>query len=264
VYVVAIVELNSTIDAEAAAVAADLGVTPYEARLTLASGTPAIVRTTPDKEQAIHLLGHLRARGQGAVAFDSSAVVPSSAMTSMRRFRFGPSSVVLADGPADLRYDDVSALIAAVHRRHTASETETHDRKISFARAVASGGLVMTKTVKREARTESTERESVLYLFRRSGGTPWLLRERGTSWAGHGRPMSPLASENFRTTVSILREQASHAVYDDRLVTKRSAPERFVVSSTPGGTTTTSSSDAGIDLLAHVLALWIARAHSTR
>jgi hypothetical protein len=263
VYVVAIAELHATIEAEATALAMDLGVTSYETRLALSSGMPAIVRTTADKGQALDLLARLRARGHGAVAFDASAVVASSAMTSMRRFHLGPSSIVLDDGRGELSYDSVSTLIAALHRQHTASETEVPDRKISLTRAFMSGGLVMTKTVKRETRTETTEREPVLYVFHRGAGPPWLLRERGTRWAGHGRTISALASENFRTTVSVLRERVSHAVYDDRLLAKRSAPERLIVSGS-ATTTTTSSSETGMDLFAHLLALWFARAHEGR
>jgi hypothetical protein len=260
VYVVAIAELNGTIDEEAPALAADLAVTSYEARLSLASGMPAIVRTTADKQQALDLLSRLRARGHGAVAFDASAVVVSSAMVSMRRFRLGPSSISLDQAPGELPYADVSALVAGVHRQHTASETAIRERKFSVARAVVSGGLVTTKTVERGGRTESTEREPVLYVFHRGSGPPWILRERGTIWSGHGRPVSPLASENYRTTVSLLRDRAPHAVYDERLVTKRSAPERLIVSGSSTGTTTISSSEGGIDLLAHLLALWLTRA----
>jgi hypothetical protein len=260
VFVVALTELHGTIDAEAAALAGDLGVTAYEARLLLAQGTPTIVRTTADEGPALELLARLRGRGQGAVAIDGTTVVPSHAMMSMRRFRLGPSSIALDDRPEELPYDDVRAIIAAVHRVQTTNASESRDKQLSVSRAVMSGGLVMTKTVKRETRSETTEREPVLYLYRRSGGTPWLLRERGTIWMGHGRTVSPLASENFRTAVRALRERAPGAVYDDRLASRRSVPQRLVVTGTPGGTTTTSSSEAGIDLFAHVLALWITRA----
>jgi hypothetical protein len=265
VYVVAIAELNASVEAEAAPLASDLGLTAYEARLMLASGMPAIVRTTPDKAQALDLLARLRTRGHGAVACDASAVVSSHAMTSMRHFRLGASSISIDDGPDDhLPYDDVIALVAAVHRRRTASESEVHDRKLSVTRAVVTGGLVMTKTTKRETRTATEEREPVLYLFRRSGGVPWIMRERGTSWAGHGRTIAPSASDNFRTTVGVLRETLPRAGYDDRLVTRRSTPERIAVAGGAAGTTTTTSSQAGIDLLAHLVALWISRAPSER
>src|SRR5271168_1654720 len=98
-YVVAIAELNAPIEMEAAALASDLGVTPYEARLVLAPGLPAVVRKTVDKSRALDLLGRLRARGHGAIACDASAVVGADDMVSMRRFRLGPAGISLGDAP---------------------------------------------------------------------------------------------------------------------------------------------------------------------
>ena len=254
-FAVAIAELRSDIAAEAAALAPDLGVTAYEARLTLAQGAPVVVLTTADEGRCLELLSRIRARGSGAVTFDMSAVVSSQAMIPMRRFRLGQSSISLDDRPDVLPYDDVVALVAAVHREHTSQATESRDRTISVGRAVMTGGLVMTKTVTRETRTETSERDPVLYVFRRSGQTPWLLRERGTAWAGHGGPMSPMATANFKTTVEKIRERAHGAVYDDRLVTRRGGPERLT--STGGSSnTTTRSSGTGVDVFAHVIAAW--------
>jgi hypothetical protein len=265
VYVVAIAELSLAIEIEAAALASDLGVSAYEARLVLASGTPAIVSMTSDKARAIDLLSRLRTRGHGAIACDASAVVASDTMTSMRRFGLGARSISIEDEPGtELPYDEVLALIAAVHRHRATSENEVRESKFSVARAVMTGGIVTTKTVKRETRTVTEEREAVLYLFRRGGGLPWILRETGTRWGGHGRPMAPSASANFRTTVGVLRERMPDAVYDDRLVARRSAPERVAVAAGSAGTTMTTSSEAGIDLLAHLLAIWISRAKANR
>ena len=47
-YVVAILELATSVEAEAAALAADLGSTAYEQRLHLVAGLPAVVLTTAD------------------------------------------------------------------------------------------------------------------------------------------------------------------------------------------------------------------------
>jgi hypothetical protein len=260
VYVVAIAELNEAIETEAVALASDLGLTVYEARLLLAPGIPAVVLRTFDKPKALDLLGRLRTRGHGAIACEAAAVVPSHDMTLMRRFRLGQDGISLDDVPgAHLPYNDALVLVAAVHRRRTANEGEAHDRKLSVARAVLSGGLVMTRTVKRETHAAEDEREPVLYLFRRSGGAPWILRENGTHWVGLGRPVAPSAADNFRTTQQVLRERMPGAFYDDRLVARRFATERLAVSGGSTGTTVTTSSEGGIDLLAHLLALWIAR-----
>jgi hypothetical protein len=263
VYVVALTELRGSIEDEAAALARDLGCTAYDARLLLAPGVPAVVKRTPDREAAVELLGRLRARGHGAVACDQSAVVSSDAMTSMRRFRLGPDAVTLDDAPdvadARLPYDDMIALIPAVHRSRTDTETVTREKKLSIGRAIMTSGLSLSKTVTKEAHSSVEEREGVLYVFRRSGATPWILRERGTVWGGHGQPLARSASENFRLAVTALRGRAPGAAFDDRLVTRR-APERAALSGGPATTAVKTSSESGTDLLAHLLALSLARA----
>ncbi len=260
VYVVAIAELKATLEAEAVALASDLGVTAYEARLLLAPGMPAVVRKTSDKPQALELLGRLRARGHGAIACDTSAVASSGQMPSMRRFCLGPEGVSLDDVPgAHLPYDDVLALVAAVHRRHILNQGEFKDRKLSVGRAVLTGGLVTSKVIKRETHAATDERDPVLYIFRRSAGTPWILREHRTHWGGLGRPVAPSAADNYRATVGALRERMPDAIYDDRLVARKSAPERVTVAGVKDTTTVTTSSEDGVDLLAHLLALWITR-----
>ncbi len=255
-HVVAIVELATSVDAEAAALAADLRATAYDVRLLLAGGTPAVVRSTPAEAGAAEVVAKLRARGHDAVAVDTAAVVASATMTSMRRFRLERDGISLDDRPGvTLPYDDIATLVSAVHRRRSDTSTETRERKFDPARAIMSGGVLLSKTTRTATRTATEDREGVLYLFRRSGGAPWLLRERGTSWAGHGEPLAPSESENFRAAVAALRARAPRAVYDDRLVSRKSTPERTAVAGGGGTTTVHTSSEGGTDLLAHVIAL---------
>lgn len=239
-FVVAILELHGTLEGEAAALAVDVGGTAYDARMLLGSGTPAVVRRTEDKAQALDLLARLRARGHGAAACDASAVVAAEAMIPMRRFRLGPSAVALDDRPGEtLPYDDLLALVAAVHRTQTHVETHVTEKKLSITRAIVTSGLSMTKTVKKEMHSTTEERDNVLYLFRRSGAKPWLLREGAVAdWSGHGQPLAASRLENFRLAIGALRAGAPGAAFDDRLVSRK-------------------TQDA--DLLAHLLALWTAR-----
>ena len=88
----ALVRLSGSIDDEAKALAAALGLTPYETRLKLLAGLPALVTTTADSEAAKEVLRGLRARGHGAVGFDGAAVVPSESMIAMRDEPILPSS----------------------------------------------------------------------------------------------------------------------------------------------------------------------------
>lgn len=65
VYVVALAELATPIEDEAAALAAHLGTTLYEERLNLNGGLPAIVLRTADRKEAATLLAAVRSRGHG-------------------------------------------------------------------------------------------------------------------------------------------------------------------------------------------------------
>ena len=258
-FVVAIAELRGSLEDEAAPLAADMGVTAYDARLLLAAGTPTIVKTTPDKAVALDLLARVRARGHGVVACDAAAVVSSDEMVAMRRPRLEEDAVTLDDRPDErLPYADVLALVPAVHQRRVDTATQTRETKLSMGRALMTGGMAFTKTVKTNTRNATEERDVVLYVFRRSGAPPWLLRERGTSWAGLGLPLAPSESENYRAAVAALRERAPGATFDERLMTRK-AGERSSLSGGGGSTTVKTSSQAGVDLLAHVMGLWIAR-----
>ena len=64
-YIVALMELRTPIEAEAAALAAHLGTTAYEERLRLNAGLPAVVLRTVDKKAATDLLASIRARERG-------------------------------------------------------------------------------------------------------------------------------------------------------------------------------------------------------
>lgn len=246
-------------DTTAAVLASDLRITAYEARLLLAAGMPALVRRAEEPD-AIALAGRLRAGGHMVVTCDEAQIVPSSEMIDMRRLRLGPDGVVLDDrAGAALRFDDVLAFVAARHRHSTQTSTSTSARKFSASRALISGGLVMTATVKSEGQRGTDDNEQVLYVFRRDGATPWILREHGSRWSGLGRPLAPSATENFRLAVDLLRKGAPGAAYDDRLMSRKASAERVETSGTKGARTVKTSSETGVDLLAHVVALAIAQ-----
>ena len=108
--------------------------------------------------------------------------------------------------------------------------------------AVATGGLVTSKTTTKEVTSKTEEREQVLYLFRASGAPAWILRERGARYGGLGAEASRTSLENFATVVRKLRDAAPGAAFDERLLGSR--PVRGV----PDGI-------LSVDLLAHLMAV---------
>jgi len=262
--ILALTELATPPETEVPELARDLGVTAYDARQKLAVGLPAVVLATTDRPRALALAAALRSRRHGVVACSSDDVVPSSAMTLVRRFRLDADALVLEQaaeartGAApELRipFGDLLALIRATHRRSTETHEETKERKFRPMAAIASGGIILTKTVKRDVVRTNEEREPVLYLFRRGGG-PCLLCESVAQYAGLGDAVHPTRVENFLATVRLLRERAAAAAYDERLMSVKKLPDP---PNAPGAPRTFDPETGGVDLLAHVLAKWLTR-----
>jgi hypothetical protein len=214
--IVAVTALATPVEAEAKALAADLGTIAYEERLKLTAGLPAIVLATTDAAAAQALLAKLRARGHRALLCRASDVVPASAMVSLRRFALDDEG--LASGDAHLPWDDISALVRARHLRSTTTTETVKEKKFDLGRAVMTGGLVMRKAQSREVVTRTEDTEQVLYLFRTSGETPWLLREHETHYGALGAALAPTATRNFTIAVDTFRARAPQARFDDGLV----------------------------------------------
>jgi len=230
-HLVAIGEPGGAIDATIVQLAAELGTTAYELRLVLNAGFPAVVLVTADENVA-----------QSALA----VIVPSTRMTILRDFRFERSGLIAQSGSADvLAYSDISVLLRALHRTTSETIEKIKERKLRPAMAIATGGLVMSKTTKRDVVTRTERREQVLYIFRRSGSPPWLLEERSARYVALGEALRPTSLENFSSAIACLREHAPGATYDERLMTSR--PIRGV-----------AAGAEATDILAHLLAQHLA------
>jgi hypothetical protein len=244
-HLVAITSLGP--NTELGALAAELGTTAYELKLTLAAGLPSVVSVCPDQIRAGAVVSAIERRGHRAVACDRDRILPSSGMVALKDFRLDEIGLA-ADGSRGehLPYDDVLTLLRATQRTATRETKEVKEKKFSVGRAIATGGLVNRKTTTREVTTQTTTLEQVLYLFRRSGATPWILCERGARYTGLGENLRPTSLENFVTTMRRLRELAPAALYDERLMHSR--PIRAV-----------ADGAEATDILAHLIALDFAR-----
>jgi hypothetical protein len=247
-HVVVITELGCAIEVEAAALASLFGTTAYEERLALAAGLPAVVRVAEDRDHAQAVLRSVLSRGSRAVAFSRDDVVDSGAMIAMRQFTL-EGSVITTDR-ASLRIADIGAIVRANHKQRTVTQTTTSKKQFDMGRALVTGGLIMRKSVTSEKTDVSVEDEQVVYIFPANGGVPWLLRERGTGYAGLGKHLAPSAMQNFQTMIRLLREGAPTARFDDRLARPRGFGKSAVLLAFDNG-----SNAPIVDLLAHAIAI---------
>ncbi len=241
-HVVAITRLATSVEQEAAALAASLAALPYTMELKLRVGLPAVVFETADEDRARALAAELRRRGHDALVCDTDDVVAANDMTPLRHFRFDAGALVLvaSHGDAEVPWSDITALLRATHRTESKEVRTVTERKFNAGRAILTGGLSISKTTKREIETRTDDSEPVLYIFRRHGA-PWLLGQYHANYGALGARLAPTAIANFLTTIERLRALATAARSDDRLMARR-------------------TTIADLDLLAHLLARTLAPA----
>ena len=215
-FIVAIAKLGTPLEVEAKALAADLGATAYETKMKLTAGVPSVVLSTTDEAAATALGAKLRARGHRALVVRASSVIAASAMVRIRQFDLDEDGITTEVD--QLPWSDISALVRARNRSQHDTTEVVKEKKFDLGRAVASGGLVMRSTQKREVITHHETSEQVLYLFRASGDTPWILREQGTHFGGLGSAQQTTANLNFGLACDRFKARATHARFDDSLL----------------------------------------------
>lgn len=255
---VAIVTLKTAVETEAPLLAASLGTTVYETALMLRIPSPVVVLRTDDRQKALALATALRSRGHEVVACDQAAIATGDSLPQVRGFALASEGISIArsDGQSvDVPWPAFAAFVRAVHRVRTESIEKTSHQKLDLGRAAMTGGILMTKTEKRTTRQAADEREPVLYAFRHDG-SPLLFRQTRVKWEGLGADLRPVAHENFNTLVRLLREATPRTPFDDRLCAPRPADLRERAGA--HGAVSASSAE-GVDQLAHVVAMSIAR-----
>jgi hypothetical protein len=221
-HAVAIMRLGTSLDDEAKALASDLETTVYEARLKLKIGLPAIVLSTPDEQRAATLVATLRARGHDVLSCRIADVVTTAEMLSLRRFQIEPDALVSNEPPITrLRWSDIAVLISATHRTRLETSNVVERAGIPLSHAIFAGGRVAAKRMKQAAVSHDEHLESVLYIYSRTGGSPWSLRETYARFLTLYPDVSPSAGRNFALAVERIRTQARQAAFDDRLVARK-------------------------------------------
>jgi hypothetical protein len=255
VHAVALCELASASEAEAAELAPLLGMGPYDVRVWMSGILPRIVLQTPDHGIAVETTRRLRARGHGVVMIDVADVVSGAHMVPVHRFIADDASLWANDGEGDfLPWELLGAIMVVVRRVEVLRTTRNRES----LRAMPARAAPTTNVTKR-----SREHlvEHVAYLFpREGGGVPWLVREQETQYRSLGPRMKLTCYENFWETVALLRARAPGAIYDERFAREpRTAAQLVKVlgheSAMP------AAADIQVDMLVHVLGEWLLRGH---
>ncbi len=255
---VALVRAPAHPDEAARHLAGAAGLTLAEARMRLAPEPPALLaRLEPGP--AGDLVTALRRAGVAVVAVP--AQVPSDRDRAVARsVAFSGSTVAFALRSGDrleLSPGDVVAVLRGQRSRRTEVERTEKVKRLSLSTAIATGGLVLSRSSTRTERSANEAVEQVLLVLPRSGPAI-LLAETLVDFSCLGTGMQPSSGANMAELARRLREAAPGAFQDDRLLRLGRRPLPFVAggtsSSHAGAATERRSDTAGtLDVLAAVL-----------
>jgi hypothetical protein len=200
-------------DAEALARALGEGITALEVRMALSAVHPSILFRTPSRDRAHEAASLLVARGLPVVAVDLADVVSIDAMVHVHRFAIDATGLHAdARGPT-LAYDAIGAIV----RVSVESSIWRTTRELENEMPGVHGRQIQVKVERTRA---DHAIEQALFLFVRGGGVPWVLRAGEARYLALGAGLRPTSMENFLATVTLLRDRAPRAVYDERFVAR--------------------------------------------
>jgi hypothetical protein len=234
------------------------GLTLAEARLRLAPEPPLLLARL-ERDRAGPLVAELRRAGLAALAVDTR--VPSDReRTLVRSFSLSAAGATFrprAGEPLEVPWCDVLAVLRGVRSSRSAVERTETSRRFSVGTAVATGGLGMTRLSKRTVRSSEETSEQVILVYARDGRAA-SLAERELDFACLAPGMQPSSTANMGELARRLREKATSALHDERLLRLGRRPLPFV----GGGESRTGTSSlskalietsGSLDVLAEVM-----------
>jgi hypothetical protein len=226
VKLVAVVRAPAQPEDAARALADAGGMTLAEARMRLAPEPPSLLaRLEPSAADA--LAATLRKAGLAALAVDLG--VPTDRdRTVARTVALGEAGATFtprAGEPLEVGWPEVLAVLRGARASRSDVERTETTKKLSLGRAVATGGLALSRTTRQTVRSSEESQEQVILVYAR-GGRSALLAERELDFTCLGPRMQPSSTGNMLALASALRDRARAAFHDDRLLRlgRRSLP----------------------------------------
>jgi hypothetical protein len=210
--------MNPGVDREATAriVARVAGLAPAEARMRLAVEPPSIISRLPT-DGATALVAALRAEKIPAVSCDEEEVARDRLIA--RTFELTPEGFRAEDRAGtslELPWSSIR-LVARGMRTHKTVKTEVKsEKRFDLGRAVATQGLMMTRTEKKETKTVVEDVVHFVLVFAPEGSIG--IFDDHAHFTSLGAQLQPTRIANINLTAALLKERAKNAVHDDRLL----------------------------------------------
>lgn len=255
---VAVVRAPAHPDEAARALAQASGLALAEARMRLAPEPPALLARL-ERDEADALVTALRKAGLAALAVH--AHVPTDKdRTVVRSFCFDDMSVTFTSRPGgsiQVLWADVVVTLRGLRAFRSEVERTEKSTQFSVGATLASGGLKMTRTSTKTARSSEESTEQVILVYARDGRAA-VLSEYELDFSCLGPGKQPSSTANMVELARQLRDKAKGAFYDERLLRLGRRPLPFLAggeSRVQTSTTTMKHTDTSgsLDVLAEVM-----------
>jgi len=223
-YFLAIYNLPEDRAALAPALASALGITSYEAsvRLRVPGSGPLVIATFGERPAADEASRKLEASGLSTVMISDEENTSAQKEFPVRSFRFNGHTLHAESRQREALAVDYQKIFLIIRgtgiKQETSTETTT-EQKFDIGKAILTGGLIMSKTVKTTEQKITEEREGFLFVYA-EGSLPLVFREGLLDYSSLGPVLQPSRIANFTTLLAEIRRRSPQARFDDRLITK--------------------------------------------
>ncbi|KAF0143710.1 MAG: hypothetical protein FD156_2445 [Nitrospirae bacterium] len=223
-YFLAIYNLPEDRTALAPALASVLGITSYETsvRLRVPGSGPLVIATFGERVAAEGANRKLEASGLTTVMISDEENTGAQKEFPVRTFRFNGHALHAESRQREALAVDYQKIFLIIRgtgiKQETSTETTT-EQKFDIGKAILTGGLIMSKTVKTIEQKIIEEREGFLFVYA-EGVLPLVFREGLLDYSSLGPALQPSSLANFTTLLAEIRRRSPHARFDDRLTSK--------------------------------------------
>jgi hypothetical protein len=196
-----------------------LGVPPAEMAMRLLGILPRVVLVAGDDARAAAAAVALEELGFAAMACDPAAAPGDAERVVGRKVELARDRLVVWDGCGKQHVcpgRSVALVLRGVRTRTTFEEVTTSERRFAPARAVLSGGLLLTKTIRKTEVKTRDAAEPFLMIHRADGEPDLILYGRQIDYRALGPAMQPSSTANLALVEQHMRAVAPGAPFDDR------------------------------------------------
>ncbi|MBI4685871.1 MAG: hypothetical protein HY755_11835 [Nitrospirae bacterium] len=208
----------------ATALAYALGITPYEAsiRLRVSGSGPLVIATFGERSAADEVSRKIEASGLTTVMISDEEISSGQKEFPVRTFRFNDHTLYAESRQQEklvVDYKTIFLIIRGTGIKQEISVETTKEHKFDLEKAVLTGGLIISKTVKTTEQKITEEREGFLFVYA-EGVPPLVFREGALDYSSLGPALQPSRTANFTALLAEIRRRSPHARFDDRLTTR--------------------------------------------